>query len=83
MFVTCSRTGQGYITSDEFRTILADLGEFMEANEVRFNAFMPYKDVLRPGLMFLQIEDLIYEADSNNDGCIYYENFAEQLFAWD
>eukprot|EP00012_Vannella_robusta_P004575 CAMPEP_0206204116 /NCGR_PEP_ID=MMETSP0166-20121206/13303_1 /ASSEMBLY_ACC=CAM_ASM_000260 /TAXON_ID=95228 /ORGANISM="Vannella robusta, Strain DIVA3 518/3/11/1/6" /LENGTH=77 /DNA_ID=CAMNT_0053623623 /DNA_START=18 /DNA_END=251 /DNA_ORIENTATION=+ len=61
-FRVFDKDGQGYITANEFRTILNDLGEFMDANE---------------------IEDLIYEADTQGDGNIYYENFAEQLFAWD
>eukprot|EP01115_Flamella_aegyptia_P012461 TRINITY_DN621_c0_g1_i1.p1 TRINITY_DN621_c0_g1~~TRINITY_DN621_c0_g1_i1.p1 ORF type:complete len:78 (+),score=26.67 TRINITY_DN621_c0_g1_i1:210-443(+) len=30
-----------------------------------------------------EIEELIYEADINADGCIYYETFCDLLFAWD
>lgn len=33
--------------------------------------------------MCVQVEELIYEADYNQDGNIRYEDFVNMLFMWD
>jgi len=61
-FKVFDKDGQGYISVEDLRKVLTDLGDTMDANE---------------------INELLYEADPNNSGYVYYENFVSMLFLWD
>jgi len=61
-FKVFDKTGSGTVSTNDLRTILSELGDFMDANE---------------------IEELLYEADTYQDGNIRYEDFCNMLFMWD
>ena len=62
------RTGHGYITSSDLRSVLQCLGEQLNEDESQSHYFIFFINFYIKNLFQIQVEDMIEEVDIDGDG---------------